>query len=184
MSTSPLTVIKKASGWSIVWAVLLIIFGMLAIGMPLVAAVAMATLISWLLVFAGAAHLISAFHTSGVGGVLWQIVVGIAYVGMGLYLLMHPLLGVASLTLLLAALFLVEGIVDLIAFWQARSQSGAVWILLDGIVTIALAFLIWAHWPSSSIWAVGTLVGISMIVSGVTRLMISMGVRKLVKGVA
>jgi uncharacterized membrane protein HdeD (DUF308 family) len=184
MSTGPLAVVKKASGWSIVWAVLLIIFGMLAIGMPLAAAVAVATIISWLLIFAGVAHFISAFHTQGAGSVIWRILVGLAYVVMGIYLLMHPLLGVASLTLLLAWLFLIEGVLDLVAFWQARSQPGATWVLFDGIVTLILAILIWRHWPSSSIWVVGTLVGISMIVSGVTRLMVSMAVRGLVKGVA
>ena len=90
----------------------------------------------------------------------------------------HPLLGVATLTLFLASLFLAEGVFEIVAFFGIRGQSGAGWMLLDGLVTILLAGLIWVHWPSSSAWAIGTIVGVSLLFSGVKWLMISLASRK------
>jgi uncharacterized membrane protein HdeD (DUF308 family) len=91
---------------------------------------------------------------------------------------------VATLTLMLAFLFLVEGVLDIMLWWKSRSQAGAFWILMDAIITLILGGLIYVHWPSSSVWAIGTLVGISMIISGVTRIMLSLAVRKVAGSLA
>jgi uncharacterized membrane protein HdeD (DUF308 family) len=175
---SPARLLRQASGWSVAWGVLLLGFGVLAIGSPLVAAVAVNTLIAWLIIFAGTVHLVLAFYTHGAGSVIWRLLVGAAYVVAGDYLLLHPLLGVATLTLLLASLFLIEGVLDIVLYAKLRPARGAGWFLLDGLVTLLLAALIWAHWPSSSAWAIGTLVGVSMIMSGVARIMMSLAVRR------
>jgi uncharacterized membrane protein HdeD (DUF308 family) len=175
---TPVDMVRHASTWSIVWGVLLIIFGMLAIGSPLLAAVAVSAVVAWLIILAGVVHLILAFHAHGAGSLIWKLLVGIAYLFFGIYLIMHPLLGVATLTLVLASLFLIEGILDIIMFFKMRSTQGSSWVLIDGIVTVVLGLLIYAHWPSSSIWAIGTLVGVSMIISGITRVMLSLTIRK------
>jgi uncharacterized membrane protein HdeD (DUF308 family) len=157
---------------------LLIVTGMLAIGAPFLAAVAVTALIGWLIVFAGIVHLAIAFHSHGAGSVIWKLLVGLAYVCFGLYVIMHPVLGVASLTLILASLFLIEGILQVILFFKMRSLQGSNWMLIDGVITLLLGLLIYVQWPSSSAWAIGTLVGISMIMSGVSRVMLSLAVRK------
>jgi uncharacterized membrane protein HdeD (DUF308 family) len=177
MEQSPASLIRQASGWSIAWGVLLIVFGVLAVGSPLLAAVAVNAVIAWLIIFAGAVHLAVAFYAHSAGSVIWKVLVGLAYVFVGGYLLWHPLLGVATLTLLLASLFLVEAVLDIVMYAQLRPARGAGWLLFDGLVTLFLAVLIWAHWPSSSAWAIGTLVGVSMIMSGVARIMMSLAVR-------
>jgi len=174
-------VLRKTSGWSILWGILLIIFGILAISSPYLAAVAITSIIAWLIILAGGAHLIYAFHAKSAGWIVWEILVALAYIVIGIYLLVHPFLGIAALTLLLATLFFIEGILDIIGYFQMRQIGrGSAWILLDGIVTLLLGVLIFVHWPSSSAWAIGTLVGISMIVSGWVRLMISFALRRLV----
>jgi len=173
--------VRHASGWSIAWGILLIIFGVFAIASPLVAAVAVNAVIAWLIILAGAVHLIVGFHSHGAGSLIWKVLVGLAYILIGAYLLLHPLLGVATLTLLLASLFLIEGVLDLVLYFKVRPLHGAGWLLLDGVVTLLLSLLIWSHWPSSSAWAIGTLVGVSMIMSGVTRVMLSLAVRRLTK---
>ena len=173
------SLLRQASGWSIVWGVLLIIFGIVAIGSPLLAAVAVNALIAWLIILAGVVHLVVAFHAHGAGSMIWKLLVGVAYIAFGGYLIMHPLLGVASLTLVLASLFLIEGVLDLVLYAKLRPARGAGWVLFDGLVTLLLAGFIAMHWPSSSAWAIGTLVGVSMIMSGVARVMMSMGIRKL-----
>ena len=156
---SPLDVARHASTWSIVWGVLLVVFGVLAIGSPLLAAVAVSAVIAWLIILAGVVHLILAFHVHRAGSVVWKLLVGLAYLVFGTYLLMHPVLGVASLTLLLASLFLIEGILDIFLFFQMRSMRGSAWVLGDGIITLLLGLLIYLQWPSSSGWVIGTLVG-------------------------
>jgi len=85
---------------------------------------------------------------------------------------------VVSLTLVLASLFLIEGILDIVLFFRMRPLGGSSWVLIDGIITLLLGLMIYMRWPSSSVWAIGTLVGVSMIISGVTRVMLSLAVRK------
>src|SRR5713101_4769306 len=123
-SQSPVSFLHKASGWSIAWGALLIVFGILAVGSPLLAAVAVNALIAWLIVLGGAVHLVLAFHARGAGSVIWRMLVGVAYIAFGGYLLMHPLLGVASLTLLLASLFLIEGVLDIVSYFRIRQAHG------------------------------------------------------------
>jgi uncharacterized membrane protein HdeD (DUF308 family) len=176
--STPSEMVRQASTWSILWGVSLIVLGMLAVGSPLLAAVAVNVFVSWLLILAGVVHLIIAFHVHGAGSLVWKLLVGLAYICFGGYLIAHPLLGVASLTLVLASLFLVEGFFDIALFVRMRSMEGSSWILTDGIITLVLGILIYMQWPSSSAWAIGTLVGVSMILSGITRVMVSFAVRK------
>ncbi len=172
--------VRRASALSILWGVSLICLGMLAVALPLVAAVAVNVLIAWLIVLAGIVHLIVAFHSHEAGSVIWRLLVGLAYICFGGYLLARPALGVVSLTLLLASLFLVEGIFNIVLFFRAPSTLRSAWFLVDGIVTLLLGLLIYMQWPSSSAWAIGTLVGVSLIFSGVARVMLSLAVRKAV----
>jgi uncharacterized membrane protein HdeD (DUF308 family) len=181
---TPIGVVRQASTLSIVWGVLLILFGMLAVGSPFLAAVAVNVVIAWLIVLAGAVHLTLAFSAHSAGSVLWKLLVGVAYLLFGGYVILHPVLAVASLTLILASLFLIEGVLDIVLFFKMRSVRGSNWVLIDGIITVLLGLMIYAQWPSSSVWAIGTLVGVSMIISGITRVMMSLAVRKTTETVA
>jgi uncharacterized membrane protein HdeD (DUF308 family) len=174
---TPVEMVRHASTISILWGVLLIVFGVLAVGSPFVAAVAVSVVVAWLIVLAGVVHLMLAFRVHGAGSMIWKVLVGIAYLCFGIYLIVHPVLGVASLTLLLASLFLVEGILNIVLYVKMRPIHGSSWMLIDGIITLLLGLMIYTQWPSSSLWAIGTLVGISMIFSGVARVMMSLAVR-------
>jgi uncharacterized membrane protein HdeD (DUF308 family) len=176
--------VRQASTWSIVWGVWLVVLGMLAVGSPFLAAVAVNALLAWLIVVAGIVHLILAFQAHRAGSLIWRLLVGLAYVFFGVYLITHPALGVASLTLLLASLFLIEGILDIALFFRVRSMQGSSWVLVDGVVTLLLGLMIYRQWPTSSAWAIGTLVGVSMIISGVTGVMLSLTVRKVASTVS
>jgi uncharacterized membrane protein HdeD (DUF308 family) len=176
--------VRQASTGSILWGVLLIISGLLAIGSPFLAAVAVNVVIAWLIVLAGVFHLIIAFQAHSAGSVIWKLLVGLAYICFGVYLIMHPALAVASLTLVLASLFLIEGVLNVVLFFQMRSVGGASWMLVDGIITLALGSMIYLQWPASSAWAIGTLVGASMLISGISRVMLSLTVRKVAAAAA
>jgi uncharacterized membrane protein HdeD (DUF308 family) len=170
--------VRRVSTLAILWGVSLICLGVLALASPMLAAVAVNALIGWLIILAGVVHIVVAFHSREAGSVIWRLLVGLAYVAFGGYVIARPTLGVVSLTLLLASLFLVEGIFDIIQFFRAPSALRSTWFLLDGVVTLFLGLMIYMQWPSSSAWAIGTLVGVSLIFSGVTRVMVSLAVRK------
>ena len=176
--TSPVGIVRQASKASMVWGILLVVFGMVAIGSPFLAAVAVNIAVAWLIVLAGVVHVMLGVRAHGAGSMIWKLLVGLAYLVFGVYLITHPVLGVASLTLLLASLFLIEGILDIVLFFSMRPLGGSTWVLVDGIITLLLGLMIYRQWPSSAAWAIGTLVGVSMIVSGVTRVMLSLAVRQ------
>lgn len=185
MATSTLTAeARHFTGWSIAVSVLMIVAGILAIGLPLAAGIAVNIVVAWLLVFAGIGHLWFAWELRRIGGMVWQVLLGLLYIGVGVYLLAQPLAGLLTLTLALAIYLFVEGVLELILAFQLPARQARGWIVLDGIVTLILGFLIWRTWPVSTEWAIGTLVGISMIFSGSTRLMLSLAARKLVNRVA
>src|SRR5215469_1623767 len=161
-------VVKRASGWSIALAILMILAGIIAIAAPAIAGV--------VIVYAFRAH-------SG-GRMILELILGLLYVAAGVYILMHPARGLLALTLVIACFLLIYGVFALVLAFQMRPISGWGWVLFDAIVTILLGVLIWAHWPHNSEWIIGTLVGISFIVSGVSRLMLSMAVKRLTAKVA
>ena len=176
MSAEPRQTFKS----SIMFAILLIVLGILAISLPALASIGVARVLSWLILFEGIIQLVYAFKSEGVGSKIWKILVSVLYIFVGGYLLVHPLIGLAGLTLMLAVFFFIEGITDIGTFIWTRKNIGSEWLLLHGIVTLLLGVMIWKHWPVSSLWALGTLVGISMLLTGITRLMMGLKGRRLV----
>jgi len=181
MSTSSLgTIAKESVGWSIGLSVLMLVAGILAIVVPPVAGIAVLAVVAWLLMFSGAAHLVFAWHTRTAGGMIWELLLGTLYIFVGVYTFLHPLAGLAALTLVLAVYLFVEGVLEFILSFRLRPMPGSNWLLFDGIITLILAILIWRSWPSSSEWVIGTLVGISMVFSGAARLSLSLAAHRVI----
>jgi uncharacterized membrane protein HdeD (DUF308 family) len=177
-------VLKEVAGMSIGWSVVMIVLGFAAVFMPLTTGIGISILVGWAMVVGGLAYIAYAFAAQGAGSFIWRVLVGAFYVVGGGYLAFHPGLALESLTLVVAAILFVEGVTEIIMYFQVSSLSGSGWILFDGIVTIVLAYLIWRPWPNSSAWAIGTLFGVNLIVSGVTRLMYSVEARKTIQAIA
>ena len=178
MSTSPPgSALGKGATFPMGWAILLIIVGFFALALPFEAGIAIAVLVAVFLIVAGIAHLAGSFAARTTGGFFWRLLVGCAYLIAGVYLVVNPKLSLVSLTLALAALFFVEGVFHLVTYFQIRSAPGSGWLLFDGIVTLILAVMIWKSWPASAVWAVGTIVGVNLLMSGFTRMMYSRALR-------
>lgn len=173
------TGLKRASRASVVLSIVLIIFGVLAITLPMATSIGVVILIGWLVIFDGLAQLVHAFQSQGAGHIAWKLLVGVFYLVAGGYLLARPLLGSAGLTLVLGIFLFAEGAADVVAYFATRKSGSSQWMLLDGIITLVLGFMIWSAWPFSSLWVIGTLVGISMLMTGITRLMMALTARKL-----
>jgi uncharacterized membrane protein HdeD (DUF308 family) len=172
---------KKAVNYSILVSVLMILAGLLAIAEPFRAGLVISVFIGWMLVLAGVGHLVFAWYTRRTGSLALKVVLGLLYLAVAIYLLSHPARGLKTLTLALAFYLVIEGVAEIVLFFQHRDAKGAVWFLMNGIITLVLGGMLYATWPSSTEWALGTLVGISIFFSGVSRLMISLAAKQAVK---
>ena len=177
----PLGVAKKITGWYIAAAVLFIVLGIFSIIEPGIAGLGVTLLVGWLLVFGAVAHFIAAFKGGGAKQVIFQVLVGLVYLIGGGYFLTHAIMGVATLTLLLSGIILAEGVIEVVSYLRLRNEGASSWLLINGIITLVLGALIFFHWPSSSIWAIGTLVGINLLMTGISRLMFGLAARKLLQ---
>ncbi|AXC15871.1 hypothetical protein ACPOL_6659 [Acidisarcina polymorpha] len=170
--------LKTASGWGIAFAILIIIAGILAISLPLASGIGITIVVGWLLVFSGIFHIADAFHAKGAGSFFWRLLVGIVFIIGGLDLAFVPLRGLFTLTFVLAIILLVQGVIGIVSFFRHRGMTGAPWILINGLITLFLGLLIWWDGPGAAVWVIGTLVGVNLIFSGISRLMIWGAVRK------
>jgi uncharacterized membrane protein HdeD (DUF308 family) len=157
------------TGWMMIWGIVMLICGIAAIALPWASGIGVVIVIGWVLIFSAVSHLILAFHTHSVGGVWWQILLALIYGAAGVFMLMNPLAGLVTLTLVLAVFLLIEAALETALYFQLRHAINAGWVLFDAIVTLILAILVWAQWPSSALWFIGMLVGISLIFSGISR---------------
>ena len=179
MDNSMTTDVNRATTWSIVLSVLLMIAGLLAIFAPMIAGLAYTVFIGWILVFAGVLHLVFAWRGERARMVIGQILLGLVYCLIGFYVLYNPVAGLAGLALAIAVYLFAEGILEFVLAAQLRPEAGSGWLIFDGIITVILAIMIMSSWPSSAAWAVGVLVGASMFFGGMTRLMLSSAVRRI-----
>ena len=161
-----------------VWGILMLICGILAIALPLASSLGIVIVVGWLILLGGVWHLIFVFHSHSLGGVLWQLLLAVVYGFAGIYMLLNPLLGLVTLTLVLAVFLLIEAALETVIYFTIRRQTNAGWVLFDAIITLVLAIFIWAQWPSSSAWVLGMLVGVSLIFSGISRLSLSAAMRR------
>jgi len=162
----------------------MIVAGMIAIAAPLIAGVVIVYVVAWTAIFDGVFQIVYAFRAQSGGRTILELLLGLLYIVAGVFILMHPKGGLLALTLVIACFLLVYGVFALVLAFQMKPLSGWGWVLFDAIVTILLGILIWVHWPANSEWVVGTLIGISFIVSGVSRLMLSLAVKRVATKVA
>ncbi len=177
----PCGIVQKGWGWFLGLGISLVVLGVLAISMPLVATLAIELLIGWLLIVAGAVEIVSAIGSQRGLGLLWSLLWGVLYLAVGVMLLAYPLSGMLTLTLLLAILLVAEGIFKIVLSVQYRALGNWGWALFSGIVSLVLGGLIWSRWPCDAAWVIGLLIGIDLIIGGWAMMMLSMDARRLGK---
>jgi len=148
--------------------IVLIILGIAAILIPQIATLTVELLIGWLLLFSGIAGLFTTFSIRPMPGFWWSLFSALIGIAAGLVLLFWPVSGVISLTLVLIAFFILEGIASILFALEHRAELPGSWLamLFSGIVDLVLAGLIFFGLPSSAGWAIGLLVGINLIFGG------------------
>ncbi|MGO9828984.1 MAG: HdeD family acid-resistance protein [Myxococcaceae bacterium] len=184
MTTEPKTVaqeVRSRAGWTIAAGVLLIIAGIVALAAPFIAALTVTIFVGWAMIFGGVAQAIYAFTTKdSAGHIILKVLLAILYVVAGGYILYNPLPGVAALALVLGWVLVIEGVVLAVLAFQVRPRAGWGLWLFDAIVTAALGIFILVNWPGNSFVILAAFIGVSMIFSGVSRLIFGGAVRSAV----
>lgn len=174
--------LRKKAGWFLVIGVLFVLVGIFGIMEPWVAGLGVTLLVGWVLVIGALPHFIAAFKGHGAKHLVMQLLVGTVYLIGGIYFLTHLIMGEATLTLLLSGVLVAEGVLEIVSYFRLRGASGASWLVVNGVITILLGGLIWFQWPSSSVWAIGMLVGVNLLMTGTSRLMMGLAVRRAAGG--
>jgi uncharacterized membrane protein HdeD (DUF308 family) len=163
-----LTEAAKAGGKRMTtFGVIAIILGMLAMLAPGLTGVSIAMLLGGLVVVSGIVRMTWAFQSGSLGRGLWMFVIGGLTLLCGIALLANPLFASGVLTIVLAVYFVSDGISEIAAGF-GRMGDGGGWLLFSGIVSIILGAMIWAQYPLSGAWAMGTLLGIKLFFVGLT----------------
>jgi len=158
--------LRQGRKWLLVSGWLAVIAGTIAIVVPAVASVTVAIFIGWMLLFGAVFLLIDAFAVREIGRMLLRLLLAFAAGAAGLALLMAPLHGTYTLTVLLVMWFAITGVMRIAVAIAERGTPGAGWMGANGVITLLLAVLIGAHLPESSDWAIGLLVGIDFLFYG------------------
>ena len=180
-SQSPASVIAAISenrNWFMVLGVFLVILGFVAILFPFATTIAAKIVLGWLFLISGAGQIWHAFSTQKWSEFALNLLVGILYLAAGAWLAFLPLTGILTLTILLSALFIVEGVLESMMAFRMKPHEGWGWMLFAGLCALAVGILIMAKLPSSAVWAIGLLVGINMISTGWAYLFLAMTVGK------
>ena len=170
--------ITEKWGWFLALGIVLIVAGLAAIAFPFLSTIAAKIMLGWLFLIGGVVMILHAFNAPGWKGFIWELVIGILYLVAGAYLSFFPLTGLVTLAILLAALFLAEGVAEIIMAFQVRPHEGWVWLLLSGIAALAVGVMIGMDLPGSATWALGLLVGINLLFSGWSYVFLALAGRK------
>jgi uncharacterized membrane protein HdeD (DUF308 family) len=166
--------------WYVAEGVILILLGLLAVLAPFVAGVATTLFIGWLFLFAGVAGLIFTYKERAAPGFWWALLSSAVAVLAGLSLLANPLVGLFSLTVVLIAYFLIDGILTILLGLEYRRDLSDrwLWVVFSGVIDLVLAAILISGLPGTALWAVGLIVGIDLAFGGASIIGLALAAHK------
>jgi uncharacterized membrane protein HdeD (DUF308 family) len=160
--------------------ILLAVLGIAALIVPPLASLAIAIFFGWMFLIGGIGGLLVTYWARNLPGFWWSLISAALAVLAGMILLARPMQAVLTLTIVLGAYFLAEGVTTIMyALEHRRELTGRwSWLLISGLVDIVIAFLVISGLPSSAEWAIGVLVGINLLFGGSTLIGIALAARQ------
>lgn len=177
-AASEIAPLRAKWGWIVTLGAVYVIVGFIALGSVVVATVASVLVVGVAMIVAGIAEVINAFQVKNWGKFLLWALLGVLYVIAGFVTFENPLLAAALLTLVLGASLVASGIMRIILAFSMKRETPWIWVALSGIITLLLGLLILAHWPINSVYILGLLLGIDLIIAGAGWIGIGLGLRR------
>jgi uncharacterized membrane protein HdeD (DUF308 family) len=173
--------VRRSRGWFIALGAALMLLGFLAIAVPFAATLVSTIFLGWLLIISGIVHAVHAARSRTWRGFPWEVLGAVFHVVAGVLVVAFPIAGTLTLTLVLAGFFTAEGVVKIVSAVQHRGIPSWGFLLFDGFVTLALGVLIWTQWPGAAVWVIGLLVGVHLLIGGVSMLALAAAARPLAR---
>lgn len=172
--------VGKNWGWFMALGILFIVLGTLALGISTAVTVATVLLFGILLTIGGVFQFVDAFKYRGWKSMLPHLLIALLYIAAGIVLIRQPLAGSMIFTAILAAIFVGLGILRIAMGFQLRHTGFPWgWIVLAGVISLALGGMIFLQWPTSALWVIGLLVAIEMIFHGWAFVMMALALKTL-----
>lgn len=175
--------LRRSWGWLMAEGIVLIILGVIGLGAVALLSLASAIWFGAMIFVGGIVVLIDAFRHQGWKSRLWHILIGVAYVAVGVMTFVNPLVATASLTLLAGAALVATGVLRLIVAFQNRELPYWGWVAFSGVLSLLLGGMILAQWPGSSLWVLGTFLAIELIFQGWAAIALARAIRSTFDGV-
>jgi uncharacterized membrane protein HdeD (DUF308 family) len=179
-SFSGIETLHSKWGWIVALGVVYLVAGCIALGSVVMATVASVFVVGLMMLIAGIAEVINAFQVKTWGKFLVWVLLGVFYIIAGFVTFQNPLLAAAFLTLLLAWSLIVSGIMRIFLGFSMKQGMPWVWVALSGVVTLLLGLVILNHWPVSSLYILGLLLGIDLVFAGASWIGMGLGLRRAV----
>lgn len=170
--------VKHRSGWAVFMGLLTVALGIVLLMYPFATATATTVFVGCVLTLVSVVEIGLAFASQTPGNFFLRLLLAVLYGFIGIVLIVNPFAGAASLTLFVGWMLVLRGILAMVAAFQIRPLEGWAWFVIDSLVNLAAGVLIISKWPSSTFWAVGTLVGASVLVTGISRTIVAMQVKR------
>lgn len=173
--TAPL---RAKWGWIVALGVVYLIAGLIALGSVVTATVVSVFVVGVMMIIVGVAEIINSFQIKSWGKFLLWALLGLLYIVAGFVTFQNPFLAAAVLTLILGVALIASGIMRMVLGFSMKSESPWVWVVLSGLITLALGILILARWPVSGLYILGLFLGIDLILAGIGWIGLGFGLRR------
>jgi len=170
--------LKKRWGWFLAMGILLVLLGIVAFGFSILTTIISVIVFGWLMIIGGVLQAIHAFGCRQWGGFFIDLLAGILYLVVGFLIVANPGVSAVALTLLIAMFLFLGGIFRIVVALSVRFHN-QLWLVLHGIINVALGILIWQQWPLSGLWVIGLFVGIDMLFNGWSLIMLGLAAKNL-----
>lgn len=172
--------VRAKWGWFLTLGIVFVIGGALALLMPVASTLATSLVLGVVLFVSGIVQIFHAFQVKSWSGFFWDLIVGLVQIVGGALIYLNPFAGAITLTILIAAVFLAQGVTQTILAFKVRPHDGWGWLLASGLLALAVGVVLMMRFPVSTLTAPGILAGISILFTGVTYIMIALAARKAV----
>ncbi len=170
--------LRKQWKWFLLMGILMMVLGFLAIGASTAVTLVSVVLLGSVLLAGGIIQIAYAFWARQWSGFFFSLLAGIIYTVTGFLLIVHPTAGALSLTLLLAAFYIIGGLFRIVGSLMMQFEQWG-WALLSGIIKFVLGVLIWMGWPETGLWVFGLFIGIDLVFYGWFWVLLSLEAKKL-----